>query len=318
MARCSKCGRKAVIRIHYARMNLCAEHFIEYFEGRVKSAVIKYGMLKHGDSVLVAVSGGKDSAALLASLTSVSKELGIKVKAVHLNLGIGSYSAECLKVIKELSKVLGINVEVVGVKDVLGVGIAELARRSGRPECAVCGLVKRYFINAYALTSRVNAVATGHHIDDLAPYALKNILLGNIGSAAKLGPVAEGVEDYLVRRVRPLYEVYERECLVYALIKGLPFVRNACPYTYVKGIESEVRLFMDSVDVKHPGIKLRFMRSIAKEYARWVSSEGYGRCRVCGMPSRGEVCGFCRLTRKALGVEAGPSVIKYLSRIAGS
>ncbi len=314
MARCSKCGRRAVVKLRYARMNLCAEHFTQYFEKRVKDAIVKYGLVSSGESVLAAVSGGKDSAALLPPLIKAADELGFKVVPTHLDLGLGEYSRECLEAVRRLTRALGVDAVVVDVKAAIGAGVADLAEASGKPPCSVCGVVKRYFLNAAALEWGVDAVATGHHLDDLALYALKNILLGELMGAAKLAPRVEGGEGFLARRVRPLYEVGERECLVYAIVKELPFTRTACPNTYIGSLDATIKQFLLNIDERHPGLKLRFMRSLARlaRSLRPSPAAGYGRCPECGMPSRGGVCGFCRLTKSVLGEAAGRRVRNYL------
>jgi len=320
VAKCSKCGSKAVIKIPYARMNLCDRHFIEYFEGRVAATIGKYGLLKEGESVLVAVSGGKDSVALLSALTVVAPKLRLKVMPLHMHLGLGEYSDESLRVVKEVSRKLGVNTCILSLEEVVGAAIPELSAKSGRPPCAVCGLVKRYVLNAAAVEWGVDAVATGHHIDDLAPYALKNMLLGDMGAALKLAPVTAGEEGYLARRVRPLYEVTERECLTYVIVKGLPFIKTSCPNAFLGGMDALVRKFLYELDLRHPGIKLRFMRSLARAAARHDANQErtqakLTRCRYCGLPSRGEVCGFCRLTERVLGSPAGPRVREALEEL---
>ncbi len=323
VAKCSKCGSKAVIKIPYARMNLCEMHFIEYFEGRVATTVKKYDLLKEGESVLVAVSGGKDSVALLSALTAVAPELRLKVMPLHIHLGLGEYSDESLRVTKEVSRKLGVNTFILSLEEVVGATIPELSAKSSRPPCAVCGLVKRYVLNAAAIEWGVDAVATGHHIDDLAPYALKNILLGDMGAALKLAPVTTGEEGYLARRVRPLYEVTERECLIYAIIKGLPFVKTLCPNVFLGGMDALIRRFLYELDLRHPGVKLRFMRSLARMATRYGVSQArtqaeLTRCKYCGLPSRSDVCGFCRLTERVLGSPAGPMVREALKDVRAS
>jgi len=323
MAKCSKCGSKAVIKIPYARMNLCERHFIEYFEGRVAATIEKYGLLKEGESVLVAVSGGKDSVALLSALTAVAPKLGLKVIPLHVYLGLGEYSEESLEAVKESSRKLAVNTRILNLEEVVGITIPELSAKSKRPPCAVCGLVKRYVLNAAAIEWGVDAVATGHHIDDLAPYALKNMLLGDMDAALKLAPVTTGEEGYLARRVRPLYEVTERECLIYAIVKGLPFVKTSCPNTFLGGMDALIRKFLYELDLRHPGVKLRFMRSLARTAARNLANKTrpqteLTRCKYCGLPSRSEVCGFCKLTERALGSPAGPKVREALRSIGVS
>jgi len=317
MTKCSKCGSKAVIKIPYARMNLCEKHFIEYFERRVTATIEKYGLLKEGESVLVAVSGGKDSVALLSALTAVAPKLGLNVVPLHVYLGLGEYSKESLRVVRDVSRKLAVKTFILNLEEVAGVTIPELSAKSRRASCAVCGLVKRYVLNAAAVEWGVESVATGHHIDDLAPYALKNMLLGDMNAALKLTPITKGEEGYLARRVRPLYEITERECLVYAIVKGLPFVKTSCPNTFSGGMDALIKKFLYELDLRHPGVKLRFMRSLARTAAKNLANQTrfqieLTRCKYCGLPSRSEVCGFCRLTERVLGSPAGPKVREAL------
>jgi len=62
---CKKCGRPATVRIRYAKLNLCSEHFTEYIEERVAKTIERYKMHSDLKKLLIGVSGGKDSMSLL-------------------------------------------------------------------------------------------------------------------------------------------------------------------------------------------------------------------------------------------------------------
>ncbi|MCH8055572.1 MAG: tRNA(Ile)-lysidine synthetase, partial [Deltaproteobacteria bacterium] len=57
-------------------------------ETKVRETIQKYGMLTHGDGVLVAVSGGADSVVLLHLLSGLKEELGLRLEVAHLQHGI--------------------------------------------------------------------------------------------------------------------------------------------------------------------------------------------------------------------------------------
>ncbi|MCX8202182.1 MAG: TIGR00269 family protein, partial [Candidatus Caldarchaeum sp.] len=95
MVRCSKCKSEGEPNylLENIKKNLCRSCFIEYYEKKVKKTILKYRMLDRVKSLGVAVSGGKDSMALVRFLLNVFPNLRFTV--VHLNLGIPEYSDTC-------------------------------------------------------------------------------------------------------------------------------------------------------------------------------------------------------------------------------
>jgi uncharacterized protein (TIGR00269 family) len=307
--RCSVCGGPAVTVVRYAKLRLCREHFIEFIQGRVLRCIERYGLIEGGWRVLVAVSGGKDSTALLHILSVISRRLGFNVLALHLDLGIPDYSRKAREVVESFCRGLEVPLIVVDLKELLGVGLPELVVRGRRPACSLCGLLKRYLINVVGVEARANVVALGHHLDDLLTYVMKNFLLQKLNEISKLGPKTES-EGPLIGRVRPLYEISEGETALYVSIQGLPVVDTVCPYKVVGSIEGEVRKFLDSIEGRNPGTKIALARGIAKniESYRVRSESNVGTCRYCGMPTSDDVCAFCKFTEKVLGSPMGPVV----------
>jgi len=62
---CSRCKKPAITFIRYNGTHLCKNHFIEYFEKRVKKDIKKQGKTIKGIKIGVALSGGKDSTVVL-------------------------------------------------------------------------------------------------------------------------------------------------------------------------------------------------------------------------------------------------------------
>ena len=82
---CSKCSERAVVSQRYSGLHLCRNHFIEDFERRVAETLQKNGMVQDGEKIAVAVSGGKDSTALLMSLDRVLAGLLVLIAVVLVN-----------------------------------------------------------------------------------------------------------------------------------------------------------------------------------------------------------------------------------------
>jgi tRNA(Ile)-lysidine synthase TilS/MesJ len=83
------------VQIPYAKLSLCPSCFIDFYRAKVRKTVEEFKMFREDDTVGVAVSGGKDSAALLHVLREAFPRL--RLKALHINLGIPEYSDHCQK-----------------------------------------------------------------------------------------------------------------------------------------------------------------------------------------------------------------------------
>ncbi len=306
--RCTRCGRPAAVHVRYARLKLCEDHFAEYVEGRFVGFAKRRRLFGGVGRVVVALSGGKDSLSLLHVLVGQKEGLGVgEVYGLHINLGLGSYSAESEEVVMEACRKLGVKCLVLDLKSLTGLSVSELSELSGRPPCSVCGTVKRYLANLVAVELGADAVAFGHHMDDLLRFAVKGLLVDGSVAALKLSPVAEGIPGLLARRVKPLYEVYESELELYARIRGIRTVGNTCPHKHVDSVAGAVGDMLDRIEREAPGFKLGLIRRFTRLWGR-VSPEGVSRCDMCGMPSSGGTCAFCRITARAAGTPLGPEV----------
>jgi len=320
-AKCSKCERPAVAEIRYARLRLCREHFNEFMEKKVERVLRRVGVLQKGRIVVAAVSGGKDSSTMLAILSKLSKKYGFRVIGVHIVLGIREYSEKSLEKIQQLCRELRVECLVIDLERVIGFTVPELARRAKRPTCSVCGLVKRYILNAVGVELGADYVALGHNTDDIIAYSIKSFINHDITQLAKFGPSTETIKGVAIGRLRPLFEVYERESLLYALVNKLPIVIDECPFRPRSPMEDKIKEFMNSLEDDHPGIKLAFVRRLEKRlgfYKSLAESQKYGRCKYCGLLSAGDVCSFCRVTEKAAGKPLGPLVRSEIRRLVAS
>ncbi|MGC9010093.1 MAG: TIGR00269 family protein [Sulfolobales archaeon] len=308
--KCSLCDKDAIVRIPYAKLRLCKEHFSHYIERRVKEAIVKYGLISKGQRVVIGVSGGKDSVSLLYILNKLSKEIGFELVVVHIDLGIGDYSKKSREIVKSLCESLGVPLIILDLKELIGYSLPEIVRRVKRPACSICGSIKRYLLNIIANELNADAVALGHNLDDLITFITKNFVLQNLFEISKLGPKSEG-RDNLISRIRPLYLISEKEAYLYARINNLPFIEEICPFADVKSFEKTLRETINEIEEKHPGFKISLAKSIARNLQLYKSlgvEKPLKHCRVCGAPTSEDICSFCKLTEKITGRPLGGEV----------
>lgn len=284
------------------KLALCEEHYLEWFPAQVERAISKYHMFDREQRVLVAVSGGKDS----LSLWDVLMQLGYQADGIYVDLGIdGGFGYSKLSFAKIEAFLAGRPAARLHVVDVLaeyGETLPQAARRKlrGRDKpCAVCGLIKRHEMNRIACEHGYDVLATGHNLDDEAAVLLSNVLYWQIGYLARQSPVL-AAQDGLARKVKPLCRLYEREVAAYALLRGIDYIYEECPY-----VTGSTTLFykemLNRLEANSPGAKLQF-------YVHFLRARKEGflgaqaaqvpltPCPNCGQPtSVPGLCAFCRL-----------------------
>ncbi|MCD6530347.1 adenine nucleotide alpha hydrolase family protein [Candidatus Bathyarchaeota archaeon] len=299
MAGCALCKvREAEIRLDYARMGLCVDCFIKFYERKVGGTIKKFRMFPSDGRVAVAVSGGKDSGALLHVLRTLYPDL--ELTAIHLNLGIEGYSKECEDAVRKLAVSLDVNLKVFHLEEE-GFTIQKLAETNHRRRiCSLCGLVKRYWLNRIAYDLGVETLATGHTLDDLAKTALNHYIHGDVESLLKLKPVLpSNLEKKLVGRVKPLCEVTGFENSAYVNYVGVPYTPLRCRFSR-RGGEDRKEVIVQNILKVMPSFRHVFFKSHLKRFIP-ILEKGYEiesdlkECCICGMPTSRDVCAYCAL-----------------------
>lgn len=311
--KCTKCDEKAIIKIPYANIALCKIHFSEWLEHRFERIIKKYHMLDGIERVGVAVSGGKDSTTLLHLMHKLSKIYGFELVGINIDLGIDmgkAYSTKSSEFAVKNFEMLGVKYKVIRIKDEYGFTIDEAKKKIKRPVCSTCGLVKRYTLNDIAEREGLDAIATGHNLNDMAQFVLSGYFSGDVLDLSRLKPVSQPEKGYKVKKIKPLFLIYEKEILTYAIINRIPFLYDSCPHTFRVGgaTQDKIRRKLEELEDEIPGFMMMLVQNfvdkiqgpLEKEY---VKEEDISRCKICGRPtSKGrEICSFCA-TRISMGV----------------
>ncbi len=299
--RCTKCSVEAIIHLRGHRLALCRGHFLERFRHVVKRAIKDYRQLAEDDSVLVAVSGGKDSLALW----DVLLDLGYSADGLYIDLGIKreNYSQISRDKAEAYARRKGSRLIVLEMRNEYGVTLPEAARKNPRTLCSVCGIIKRHEMSRVALERGYDVLATGHNLDDEAGVLLGNLLRWNMELLRRQAPRLEAWHPKLRPKVKPLCLLTERETATYAVARGIDYVYELeCPFSFNSpGIIMKEAL--NRIEERSPGTKLYFFKKFQKHRGiftlpRKAAEAPPAECRVCGFPSSSEVCAFCRIVGK--------------------
>ncbi|MBI3804101.1 MAG: adenine nucleotide alpha hydrolase family protein [Nitrospirae bacterium] len=294
--KCRQCETPAVIKMPRHNIALCPRCFDIYVRGQVEKAIHDGKMFRRDEPVMVAVSGGKDSLALWDLLI----KLGYRTAGLHLNLGIGDYSALSQKKVEDFAQVRGAELIIHAYQEAYGLGVIEIAEETARPACSACGTMKRYHFNRIAMERGFPVVATGHNLDDEASRLLGNVLQWQESYLEKQSPVLSDEGGTWARKVKPLYRLAERELAAYAVVHRIDYIVEECPMS--KGAKTLLyKEVLNKLEEASPGTKHRFyLGFLGRERAAATAPpEGSPQaCRSCGQPTQGAVCSFCRLMER--------------------
>lgn len=300
MARCKFCGlNRAEVYLDYARLSLCPSCFTSFYENKVRKIVSKYKMVRDGDRLAIAVSGGKDSSVLLYVFRKLFPNLSIT--GIHINLGISEYSDYCEEIIRDFAKRLNVELIIVNIKEEYGFKIEDFKNTFYRRKlCAPCGVVKRYILNKIAFERGFTKLATGHNLDDLVAFLLNHYIHGDVDQIVRIKPVLPGSKIGFVTKIKPLCEITEMENIFYAEYNQIPYRVEECPLSSGPTVETR-REILELLIRKNPSFRHIFFKSHLKRILpalKVESSVMLDKCRNCGMPSSSKTCSFCKLVSK--------------------
>mgnify|MGYP000406751095 CR=1 FL=1 len=279
--KCKKCNKKAVTYLKAYRIALCESCYSEFYLKLVKRCIKKYGIFRKNEKIVAAVSGGKDSSAMAVAL----KKIGYDADLIYVDLGIGSYSKKSEKCVEELSELIDSNLNIIRLSD-YGFKIDQIKGKT----CSACGVSKRYLMNKFAREQGYDVIATGHTAEDIVSFYIKNLAGGSKVWAEKLLPRNEPFDPKVVARAKPLYEISEKENMLFVLCNTIPFNPDDCPYAP----KPEWKEIVYEIERKKPGFTKNFVRGLVRE-GKFPETR---YCKICGEVSSSEVCSFCKLRRR--------------------
>ncbi len=296
--KCHKCENEASYSRKYSGENLCSDCFSISIMRKTAKTISKYRMIKNGDLVCVAVSGGKDSLALLHILHKMSKTHNFEIKVATIDEGIPGYRNESLEIVRNFCSTLNVEYKIYSYKELFDLTIDEaLQKRESEKtsSCSICGTFRRRAIDYAAKDLGADVIATAHNLDDVLQTFLINVLSGDIKKIGWMNPNS----DKPFKKIKPFCEIYEAEIVFYAFSNNIPFQTEPCPHMN-EGIRTEIREFFNSLENQHSGIKNNLYNSILKisQTLRDSSYKEMNLCKNCGSECTGKICSVCKMVLK--------------------
>ena len=225
--------------------------------GYVRKAVQQYGLIQDGDSIAVAVSGGKDSLVLLKALAEYRRfspekyDLTAITADPRFNGTEADYSA-----VKALCDGLGI-LYIIEPTDIAKI-VFDI-RKEQNP-CSLCAKLRRGALHGCAKAHGCNKLALGHNNDDVIETFIMNLF--QTGSISCFSP-----KSYLTDRditvIRPLCLAPEKQVISAAKRNALNIVKSPCPADkHTK--RQETKEWLDGMERTDKGFKLRIFGAMQR------------------------------------------------------
>lgn len=215
-------------------------------ESRVGKAIGDYNMIADGDTILVCVSGGKDSYTLLNILMALQQRAPVKFRLIAMNLDQKQpgFPADILP---RYFESLGVEFRIVEA-DTYSVVKDKIPE--GKTTCSLCSRLRRGIIYRTAKELGANKIALGHHRDDMVHTLFLNMIFGG---KIKAMPPKLVTDDKAHIVIRPLAYCAENDIAKFARGMEFPIIPcNLCG-SQENLQRQKIREMMQDWDKRYPG-----------------------------------------------------------------
>jgi tRNA 2-thiocytidine biosynthesis protein TtcA len=229
---------------------------------KVTKAITEHNLVEDGDRIMVGLSGGKDSWALLQILDVLRRRapIGFSLVGVTVDSGYEGYRHDLIATTCEQR---GWEYRIVHTE--IGETMDDLLEHDATP-CSLCARFRRGVLYRIATEVGATKIALGHHLDDFIETLLLNLFFAGALKAMPARLVSDN-ERHVV--IRPLVGVTEGEARAYAREQKLPIISCCCPACGDLSLQRQrVKRLIAQLEVEHPDVKNSMIRALGNVASR--------------------------------------------------
>lgn len=262
---------------------------------RIEKLINDYNLIKEGEKIAIALSGGKDSVLTLHALSNYQNKVNFdfNLVAISVDEGIEGYRQHGIDSAVNNAELLDIDLIQKSFKDEEGFVLDDIYG-GFKSACIPCGVFRRNILNKTAYEISADKIATGHNLDDEIQSFLMSFSRGDTVKFSKFGPELSVIHEKLVPRIKPLWNTPEKEVGMWAVLNGIDIHLAECPYSNLS-LRAKIKDFLNKTESKHPGTKLKVMNSFMKVLNVETTANHLNECERCGEPTSGKICKACEI-----------------------
>jgi tRNA 2-thiocytidine biosynthesis protein TtcA len=229
---------------------------------KVGAAISDFNMIEEGDRIMVGLSGGKDSWALIQVLDMLRQRAPVKfsIVAVNVDSGYKEYKHPLItKACEDRGWELRIEHTNIGsiIDDILD---------DGETPCSLCARLRRGVLYRVAKEVGATKIALGHHMDDFVETVLLNLFFQGSLKAMPARLVSDNKEHVVIR---PLVYVTEGDARAYTQECELPVIGCCCPACGDMSLKRQrIKKLLTELEIEHPEIKNSMLKALSNVHPK--------------------------------------------------
>jgi tRNA 2-thiocytidine biosynthesis protein TtcA len=223
---------------------------------KTTKAIVDFNLIEDGDRVMVGLSGGKDSWALIQILDVLRQRAPITFSLVAVNVDSG-YEGYQHKAVAEACAARGW--EFYSEHTSIGQVIDDKLDADDTP-CSLCARLRRGVLYRMATHVGATKIALGHHLDDFVETVLLNLFFAGALKAMPARLVSDNQQHVVIR---PLVYVTEAEARAYTQEYDLPVIGCCCPACGDLSLQRQrVKRLILELEREHPNVKASMIKAL--------------------------------------------------------